>query len=112
MGWRSDEKYSIEFYWNVKRLYGATIWQNTVWNSVEEQFAEILSEIIWNIVAGWENAQGHSTSGLLEPCAERGTPLSSEVIGNHDEDDDGDEDGNEDGDDDDRDDDEGEDWRL
>ena len=73
IGWYSDNKYRSVLYWNVKRLYGATIWQNTVWNTVEEQFAEILSEIIWNIVAVWENAQGHSTR-LLEPCAERGTP--------------------------------------
>ena len=79
---------NVEFYWNLERLYSATIWQNTVWKTVLEQFAEILSEIIWDIVAVWENAQGHRTR-LLEPCAERGTPVvshhpPSEVIGSDD----------------------------
>ena len=36
---------------------------------------------------------------IFQPCAERGIPLSSEVIGNHDEDDDDDGDGDGDGDD-------------
>ena len=78
---------NVEFYWNLIEVvqplyYSATIWQNTVWKTVLEQFAEILSEIIWDIVAVWENAQGHRTR-LLEPCAERGTP-PSEVIGSGD----------------------------